>query len=153
MKKFNFKLQGVLSIKEKLEGQAKVEFGLCMARLNEEEARRDEVISRINSYEDMLRELVVGEIDLKKISACRDAIDILGEELKECELAVKRAAKQVELARAKLTSIMTERKTISRLKEKSFENYLEEMKAEERKEIDELVSYRHSLQPEEETHP
>ena len=39
MKKFLFGLQGVLEIKEKLEGQAKVDFGIARAALNAEEEK------------------------------------------------------------------------------------------------------------------
>ncbi len=43
----------------------------------------------------------------------------------------------------RLREAMAERKTHERLKEKAFEEYLAEQNAEEQKEIDELVSYRH----------
>ena len=39
MARFIFKLESILSIKEKLETQAKVEFGIEMARLRKEEEK------------------------------------------------------------------------------------------------------------------
>nr|MCR5331683.1 flagellar export protein FliJ [Lachnospiraceae bacterium] len=40
--------------------------------------------------------------------------------------------------------VVQERKTIEKLREKKFEEYLKEIDAEERKTVDELVSYRYT---------
>lgn len=148
MKKFAFDLQGILNIKEKLEGQAKINFGIAMARLNAEEEKRDAILSKLNEYRDNLTVLMSGPLDLLRINRCEDAIDIYKDKLANQELMVKRASKQVELARAKLNAVMTERKTIEKLREKRFNEYINEINAEERKEIDELTSYRHSVSDE-----
>lgn len=143
MKKFSFELEGVFSIKQKLEGQAKINFGLASAKLNEEEKKRDELIARKNGYEDEMRGSIRERLDIKNINRLRDAIEIVDELIKQQLLAVKRAQKQVELARAKLNEAVRERKTIEKLKEKKLEEYMNEMNADEQKQINELVSYRH----------
>lgn len=148
MKKFAFDLQGVLNIKEKLEGQAKINFGVARAKLNAEEEKRDAIARQIEEYQARLTELMSGDLDILKIGSCEDAIDILKEKLADQELQVKRAAKQVELARNKLNAVMMERKTMEKLREKRFEEYINEYNAEERKSVDELTSYRHSIQGE-----
>ena len=43
----------------------------------------------------------------------------------------------------RLTEIMKDRKTHEKLKEKAFEQFLQDENARESKEIDELTSYRH----------
>lgn len=149
MKKFSFELEGVFSIKQKLEGQAKINFGLASAKLNEEEQKRDELIARKNGYEEELRDSIRDRLDIKNIKKLRDAIEIVEERIKQQILAVKRAEKQVELARAKLNEAVRERKTIEKLKEKKLEAYMDEMKADEQKQINELVSYRHGRTGEE----
>lgn len=149
MKKFVFELQGVLEIKQKLEGQAKVNFGVARAKLTAEENKRDEIAARLEEYRSELTDSMNGRLDLVEIGRCEDAIDIMGEKLAEQEMNVRRAEKQVELMRARLNSVMMERKTIEKLREKRFDEYLREYNAEERKQIDELVSYRHSLNPDE----
>ena len=50
MKKFIFDLQGVLGIKEKLEGQARVDFGMARARLTAEEEKKVTPYLSANSY-------------------------------------------------------------------------------------------------------
>ena len=151
MKKFNFDLQGVLEIKEKLEGQAKINFGIARARLTAEENKRDEILARKEEYRARLEKLVNGDLDVTEIGRCSDAIDIIDEQLSNQEMMVKRAEKQLELMRTRLNTVVMERKTIEKLREKRFAEYLQEYNDEERKQVDELVSYRHSTaEPEDE---
>ena len=145
MKKFSFDLQGVLEIKQKLEGQAKINFGIARAKLNAEEAKRDEIIARKNEYGERLKALMNGDLNIVEIARCEDAIDIIDEQLSQQELMVRRAEKQVELMRQRLNTVVMERKTIEKLREKRFADYLKEYNDEERKQVDELVSYRHTM--------
>ncbi len=144
MHKFKFKLEGVLSVKLRLEEQAKAAFASAMQTLNACEQRRDEAAARVKSYEAKLEELLNGVLDITEITVCRDAIRIVNEDLEEKENAVKRASNRVEMCRKNLSNAIMERKTIEKLKEKEFEDYIKEYNDEERKQIDELVSYRHN---------
>ncbi|MCR5431927.1 MAG: flagellar export protein FliJ [Lachnospiraceae bacterium] len=144
MRKFSFKLEGVLSVKLRLEEQAKAAFASAMQTLNACEQRRDEAALRVKSYEAKLEELVNGVLDVTEISICREAIRIVKEDLVEKENAVKRASNRVEMCRKNLSNAIMERKTLEKLKEKAFEDYVKEYNDEERKQIDELVSYRHN---------
>ena len=66
------------------------------------------------------------------------------EKIKEQKEVVFRAMAEVDKARQKLNQCMQERKTHEKLREHQFEEFLQGLNAEERKEIDELVSYRYS---------
>ena len=144
MHKFRFKLEGVLSVKMRLEEQAKAAFASAMQTLNACEQKRDEAAARVKSYEAKLEELVNGILNITEITVCKDAIRIVREDLVEKENAVKRAQNRVEMCRKNLSNAIMERKTIEKLKEKEFEEYIKEYNDEERKQIDELVSYRHN---------
>ena len=81
MAKFVFKLQNILSIKEKLEDQAKAEYGMEIIKLREEEDCLKLLIHKKESYQQELKEalaqiLVLFEIkklehggDCKKIAS------------------------------------------------------------------------------------
>ncbi|MBO4497181.1 MAG: flagellar export protein FliJ [Lachnospiraceae bacterium] len=144
MHKFRFKLEGVLSVKMRLEEQAKAAFASAMQTLNACEQKRDEAAARVRAYEQKLEELVNGILNITEITVCKDAIRIVREDLVEKENAVKRAQNRVEMCRKNLSNAIMERKTIEKLKEKEFEEYIKEYNDEERKQIDELVSYRHN---------
>ena len=51
------------------------------------------------------------------------------------------AEKNLELARKRLNAVMVERKAHEKLREKAFEQFKQELAAEEAKEIDQLVSF------------
>ena len=58
------------------------------------------------------------------------------------KLIIHQQELKVEEAREKLDEAMKERKTFEKLKEKAFEEFKLEIEAQERKEVDELVSFR-----------
>jgi flagellar FliJ protein len=64
--------------------------------------------------------------------------------IQQQQASVKKAEQQVETARIRLNSAMMERKTHERLKENAYVNFMNEYEAEQRKEIDALVSFKYN---------
>ena len=140
---FRYRLQNILNIKEQLETQAEMEFGFAQARLNEEEERLRILRERRLGYLDEGRRMRIDELDVLKLAENERAVKVM-DELIEGQLEnVRLAERAVEAARAKLTEAMKEVKIQEKLKDHAFEEFLEEQKAVEAKEIDELVSYRY----------
>lgn len=142
MAKFVFRLQNVLNIKANLESQARSNFAMAQARLNEEEAILEGMFQTKKALEDHYRELAEGTLNVKELLEARRAIDFQKELIAEQIQNLQRAEKNLEIARARLNEAMKERKTYEKLRERAFEEFLAEMNEEEKKEIDELVSYR-----------
>lgn len=143
MARFRYRMQNILEVKEKLETQAKNEFAIANAKLNEEEEKLRILHERKNAYEDELRGLYDDSLDLFKIGRTQEAIENIEYQIEMQKLNVKKANDEVDRAREKLTEAMLDRKTHERLKEKQFEQFLIDEAAKESKEIDELVSFRH----------
>ena len=141
MAKFIYRMQNILNIKYKLEEQAKTEFMLANQQLQEEESKLELLRKRKQGYEEEIRKLLQKNLQLDLIKENREAILRMDEFIKMQIERVKEAQKQVEIKAAKLTEVMQERKAQEKLKEKSFENFLQEENAKESKEIDELVSF------------
>ena len=144
MKKFLFDLQGVLEIKQKLEGQARVDFGIARQKLNAEEEKKEALIRQKNGYTEALAETMTGILNIQEMNRLKNAIDVMNDRIRLQEVAVKRAERQLESVRIKLNKVVQERKTIEKLREKKFEEYMKEIDAEESKMVDELVSYRYT---------
>lgn len=136
-------MQSVLDIKEKLEEQEKSRYAAAQARLSEEEEKLAALVGRRDACEDQLRESVGAGLDIKTIRHNEDALETLKVFVKTQGFAVQKAEQNVEAAMYRLRAAMTERKAQERLKEKAWEGYLAEFNAEERKEVDELVSFRY----------
>ena len=87
---------------------------------------------------------MTGDLNFREINRLKSAVDNTAERIRVQDSAVRRAERQVESARIKLNKVVQERKTIEKLKEKRFEEYMKEFDAEESKMVDELVSYRYT---------
>ena len=142
MAKFVYRMQNILNIKNKLETQAKNAYVAARNRLNEEEERLNGLFQQKKSYEDAYRRQLAGVINVRDITMCKNAIELSKNMIKRQLVEVKVAGKNLEAAQIRLNEVMKERKIQEKLKEKAFEEFLQELNDQEKKEIDELVSFR-----------
>lgn len=143
MARFIFSMQNLLDMKEKLEEQEKNNYSRANLRLLEAEEEWEMLKGRQRDAEEALREEMEAVLDMEKIRQCRDAVEILKMYVRQQQLVVLQREKEVEVARKRLNEAMIERKTFEKLREKAYEAFLEEENIKERKEVDELVSYRY----------
>lgn len=141
MARFNYKLQSVLDIKEKLESQEKIAFGLASAKLQDEQDVLQRLMIQKAGYDRQARKLVEGTVDIREVNACRKAVETMKTRIRGQMIEVHKAEKQLELVRQRLNEVMIERKTYEKLREKKFEEFKQEIAYEEKQEVDELVSY------------
>ena len=141
MAKFAYRMQNILDIKEKMENQAKIAYGMANSKLSDEQDKLKKILVRRADYESQARTLVSGTIDVPKIRECKRAVDTMKSMQRSQMMNVHVAEKNVDLARKRLNDIVVERKTHEKLKERAFEEFKQEIQYAENKEIDELVSY------------
>ena len=137
-------MESVLQIKLKLEDQAKIAYGTARMKLTQEEENLEKLKKKQRLLEAELRELRAGILDLYQIIQCEQAIEYTKTKIKQQITVVRNAAHRLEVARIRLNDAMVGRKTQERLKEKAFEEYIQEFDAEERKEVDELNSFNYN---------
>ena len=143
MAKFIYKMQNILDVKYKVEEQIKVEFAQANEAYNLEVKKLEDFVSRKYGYEEKLRNLYNENLNISEIRNTINAIDKMKEIIQQLIIEVNKASKHVEEVRQKLNEAMLERKTQETLREKAFEEFLLELKAQEDKETDELVSFRY----------
>jgi len=149
MQKFRYSMQSLLVIKQKLEDQAKAAFGAAKARLAEEEEKLDALHQKKDGYLLAKSEILSTRLDVPRLNQLQQAIEATDEQIERQKLAIKRAEAQVRAAEERLVSAMMERKTQEKLRENAFEQYRQEMNAEEQKEIDERTSFQYGFGEEE----
>jgi len=142
MAKFVFKMESILSIKYKLEDQAKAEYGMEVAKLREEERKLEVLIAKKEAYQDALTAAVQDALVIREIKTLENSVENAKYNINVQKFVIKQQQQRVDQAREKLDNAMKERKTYEKLKEKAFEQFKLELEAQERKEIDELVSFR-----------
>ena len=142
MAKFIFKMESILSVKEKLEEQVKAEYSIEIMKLRQEEEKLEELENRKNAYQTRLYEAVMDTLNISEIKILEDSVENIKYNIKLQLIVIANQQKNVDRAREKLDNAMKERKTYEKLKEKAFEEFKEQINAEEQKEINELVSFR-----------
>ncbi len=138
MRKFRFRLQTKLDISV---GQEK----LAMEQLAAKIAERNNIIQRLNNKKDKLEVLQdsVKRLSFQHTLIVKDYLPILRTCIYELQLELAAAEDRVEVARNILIECKKETKTLTRLREKEWHNYLHELNLEEQKEIDEIAINNH----------
>ena len=142
MAKFIFKMESILSVKTKLEDQAKDEYGIETMKLREEEHKLTLLENRKSGFEQQLFEAVSDRLVILSIKRLEDSVENLKYNIKLQIIVIRKQEERVAQARAKLDNAMKERKIYEKLKEKAFEEFKAEVNAQEQKAIDQLVSFR-----------
>ncbi|MBE5929606.1 MAG: flagellar export protein FliJ [Lachnospiraceae bacterium] len=150
MKKFRYSMQSLLVIKQKLEDQAKAAYGAAKLRLTEEEERLAALQRQRESYVEEKRRVMATRLDVPKLNRLQLAVEAMDDRIVRQRQNVKKAETALRAAEERLVESMTERKTQERLRENAFEEYRQEMNAEEQKEIDERTSFRYGVSEAEE---
>ena len=143
MAKFVYRMQSSLDVKLKMEEQAKQAFAAAKIKVDEEQAKLEQLQTRKTGYEQRARELLLQKLDFLEIEANHNAIDRMDEFIALQRQHVKRAEELLEEAQEALAQVRMERKAQEILKEKAFEEFKQELNRAESKEIDELTSYTH----------
>ncbi|HKM35820.1 MAG TPA: flagellar export protein FliJ [Lachnospiraceae bacterium] len=141
MAKFRYRMQSILDIKMKLENQAKQDFGAAKAALDLQIDKLEVLKQRKRGYESEAERLLNGELKIRNITDNKAAILRMDDYIRDQKEVVKKAEDKLEEARLKLQQVVQERKTHEKLKEKAFDEFLEEEKRSEGKEVDQLTSY------------
>lgn len=140
--KFFYRMQNILDIKYKLETQAKTAYAAASEVLRQEELKLQHLYDDINTYEERIRELNNHVLDIQELKRCNEAIEIKKIQIEKQKNEVIKAQRNLELARIKLSEMMIDRKTHEKLKERAFEDFKKELEESEKKEVDELVSFK-----------
>lgn len=146
MARFKYRMQSILDIKMKLENQAKQDFGAAKAALDLQIDKLDILKQRKLGYENEAERLLQGELKIRDITDNKAAILRMEDYIRDQKEVIKKAEAKLEEARLKLQQVVQERKMHEKLKEKAFDDFLEEEKHSEGKEVDQLTSYKYGQQ-------
>ena len=144
MAKFFYRMKNILDIKYKLEDTAKQEYAEARRLLNIEEEKLEQLKIRKDEYQEEYNNLIVGSLNFVKIEETGNAMDIMDILIEQQMEVVKKRSKELEKARVKLQQVMQERKMHEKLKEKQFDEFVQELNSAENKETDEVVSYQYN---------
>ncbi|MCL1884800.1 MAG: flagellar export protein FliJ [Defluviitaleaceae bacterium] len=144
MPRFQFRLQQYLGIKEQIEDQKELEYAKALRVLEEEKQKLEEFIQRRASAVENLRKSVAKSISPFEIRRYNNNIERLKHQILVQEERVEAAKNFVEQKRQELVQAMKERKALEIVKDNAREEFLKEADLAERKQVDELVSFKYT---------
>ena len=146
MKKFKFSMESLLNLKLSLENKKKEELGHAITLLKLEKDKLFQLENKRNNVIDLYKKGSKDKIFVLELKNYNNYLLFIKKTIEEQLLIIKKAEINVEQKREEFINATKERKILDKLKEKHYENYLYEVKQEEQKIVDEIVSYNYSNQ-------
>ncbi len=150
MAKFRYRMQNILNMKEKIEEQQKNNYSQSILQLQLEEEKYQDMVWRQEDAQKELKTCMLQTMDVMTIREKEDAVEIIKMYKVQQSFVVLEKQQDVMKAREQLNEAMKERKIYEKLREKAMDEFLLEEALKERKEVDELVSYRYGMKKSEE---
>jgi len=144
MPRFEFRLQQYLGIKEQLEEQKELEYAKSLRAVEEEKKRLKDLMERKDQTIEHMRQSLTKMISPIDLRRSNNTIERLKQQISEQISILRQAEEFSEEKRIELLQAMKERKAIETVRDNQKEEYLIEVDKKERKQVDELVSFRYS---------
>jgi len=138
MKRFAFRLQRVLDVKNTIEEVKRRDF---LAADNEYRKKIDELKENyleLSRYQDQLKTKSREEISTQVLNLYYSYFNVLAGRIEYQKKLIELARQEMEKKREHLIAAVKERKILEKLKEKQFGQYQKEFGAEEQKMLDEV---------------
>lgn len=146
MAKFQFKMQSLLSAKEKIEEMKKLEFRKTMEVYRKEEHYQQNLIKNkktcIHIQQELLNKKKIDFVQMRNIHLYNIQIK---KKIEESSVRLQAAQQEMEEKRKNMLESMQQRKMLERLKEKALLDFITEENRQEQINIDELISYRYKI--------
>ncbi|MDO5294969.1 MAG: flagellar export protein FliJ [bacterium] len=149
MAKFQYRMQNILNLKQKMEDMSKNQYAIAKAVVDSEDEKLSLLYEKKENYEMKLRSSVSNQLIIVDIMHAQQAVKTAENHIVTQKQVVERAKTRLEIARSKMNEAMIERKTHDKLKENAFLQFKNEIVQIENKEVDELVSYKYNKSSEE----
>lgn len=146
MKKFQFRLQVVLDIKEKLLEQKLLELSKVQRGLQEAVQKQKTLEGyQLEINEALMRVFQSGnDLDLIEVQRYKDFINKLIVDISNQKVVVQNISKVLEIKRKEVNEVLKEKKVLEKLKENQQKKYYQAFEQYERAELDDIASARYA---------
>lgn len=146
MKKFQFRLQVVLDIKEKLLEEKLLELSKVQRGLQEAVEKQ----RTLESYQLEINQALMNvfqsgnDLDLVEVQRYKDFINKLIVDISSQKVVVQNISRLLEVKRREVNEVLKEKKVLEKLKENQQKKYYQEFEHYERRELDDIASSRYA---------
>ena len=145
LKKFQFRLQVVLDIKEKLLEEKLLELSKVQRGLQEAiEKQRTLESYQLEINQALLKVFESGnDLNLVEVQRYKDFINKLIVDISSQKVVVQNISRLLEVKRREVNEVLKEKKVLEKLKENQQKKYYQEFEQYERRELDDMSSSRY----------
>lgn len=145
MKKYSFRLQTVLEMREKKLEDKRREMALVIAKLNEQNQQLQELIQRQENVKTTLEDIYNSgkELDILEITNYKDYLGKVIVDAKNQEVVIEKTKNLLKFKQMEVTEALKEVKILEKLKETQEKKFYEHYNYVEAKEIDDIASTRY----------
>ncbi len=146
MKKFQFRLQVVLDIKEKLLEEKLLELSKVQRGLQDAIDKQ----KTLESYQAEINEALLhvfqsgNDLDLIEVQRYKDFINKLIVDISNQKVVVQNITKVLEIKRREVNEVLKEKKVLEKLKENQQKKFYQEVEYHQRMELDDIASSRYA---------
>lgn len=147
MKKFHFKLETVLKLKEKILDDKMLELAQITKVLNDAQEKRLIIVQEKNNINDYIIDIYQKEnnIDYVAIDRYRNYMVKLDNQIKHQDAIIEQIKMAVKTKQKEVQEALKERDILKKLKEKQREKHYKEINHKEAVELDELAICRYKV--------
>ena len=148
MKKYSFRLQPVLEIREKALEDKRLEMAKVIKILNDYQDELKALEEKQISYNLELENLSTsnGFVNVSELAGYNDYIFRLEQEVKDKQMTIENTKKVLKIKQNEVNEALKEVKVLEKLKETQSENFYKAIEKKEAEEIDDIATTRYRLQ-------
>lgn len=148
MKKYSFRLQPVLEIREKALEDKRLEMAKVIKILNDYQDELKALEEKQISYNLELENLSTsnGFVNVSELAGYNDYIFRLEQEVKDKQMTIENTKKVLKIKQNEVNEALKEVKVLEKLKETQSEKFYKAIETKEAEEIDDIATTRYRLQ-------
>lgn len=146
MKKFQFRLQVVLDIKEKQLEEKLLELSKVQRGMKDAVQKQQTLESYQNEINSALLNVFQSgnDLDLVEVQRYKDFINKLLVDISNQKIVIQNISKLLEIKRKEVNDILKEKKVLEKLKENQQKKFYQAFEQYERRELDDIATARYS---------
>ena len=146
MKKYSFRLQPVLDIRENVLEDKRLEMAKVIKVLNEQQEVLDGLFEKQKLYKQELDGISLNEnLNVYELSNYKDYMVVLAQQIKQQQELIENTQKILRVKQNDVNMALKEVKVLEKLKEKQSEKFYRDIEMKEANEIDDIITSRYKL--------
>lgn len=146
MKKYSFRLQPVLDIREKTLEDKRLEMAQVIQLLNEQQEGLERLIEKQASYKDELESLSLeDDLNVFALANFKNYMVNLQEQITQQEHNIENTKKALRVKQEAINEALKDVKVLEKLKEKQSQKFYKDIEMKEANEIDDISTARYRL--------